>query len=97
MPFVPSLGFFHPFKSKNYAHHSRRLQSELSSFFDPPIPPPHTADFRFSSLVARSQTRQNLCFAAILAARHSKGHPAIPKTYYSIRLETIRIPPVQSI
>ncbi|GBN27728.1 hypothetical protein AVEN_62141-1 [Araneus ventricosus] len=46
---------------------------------------PHTADFRFCSLVARSQSRQNLCFPATLAARPSEGNPAIP-----IRLQTVR-------
>ncbi|GBM82711.1 hypothetical protein AVEN_107740-1 [Araneus ventricosus] len=45
---------------------------------------PHTADFRFYSLVARSKSRQNFCFPATLAARPSEGHPAIP-----IRLQTI--------
>ncbi|GBO26529.1 hypothetical protein AVEN_66945-1, partial [Araneus ventricosus] len=37
------------------------------------------------SLVVRSQSRQNLCVPATLAARPSKGHPDIP-----IRLQTIR-------
>ncbi|GBM27361.1 hypothetical protein AVEN_120949-1 [Araneus ventricosus] len=72
MPFVPSLFFSYPFKSKNYAGHSWRFQRALSLLFGPPIPHPHTADFRISIIVARSQSRQNLCLAATLAARPSK-------------------------
>ncbi|GBN66806.1 hypothetical protein AVEN_220846-1 [Araneus ventricosus] len=83
MPFVLRSVFLHPLKPKYKARHSRRLRSAIPPLFDPP--PPHTEDFRFSSLIAGSQSRQNYCFHDSLAARSSKDHPPIP-----IRLQTSR-------
>ncbi|GBM11359.1 hypothetical protein AVEN_33269-1 [Araneus ventricosus] len=70
------------------------LRPPSSSSSPPSLPPfhcsfpssfpllPHMEDFLFSSLVSKSQSRQNLSFPATLAARPSSNHP--------IRSQTIR-------
>ncbi|GBN14895.1 hypothetical protein AVEN_29940-1 [Araneus ventricosus] len=85
MPLVPSLVFLPPIRVEKLGTSFTEAPKCITVALRSPTPPPHTADFRISSLAARSQSRQNLCSPAILAARPTKGQPAIP-----IRLQTIR-------
>ncbi|GBM17980.1 hypothetical protein AVEN_238382-1 [Araneus ventricosus] len=82
----PKSGLFPTHSSRKIAHVIRggsKVRYRRSSI--PLFLLLHMMDFLFSSLFARSQSRQNLCFAATLAATPPKGHPAIP-----IGLQTIR-------
>ncbi|GBO28801.1 hypothetical protein AVEN_59578-1 [Araneus ventricosus] len=85
MPFVPRQ-FFPTHSSRKIRHviyrgpkvRYRRSSIPYSYF-------PHTADFRFFSLVAGSQSRQNLCFPVTLAAKSLKRYLAIPILFQTIR------------
>ncbi|GBM07251.1 hypothetical protein AVEN_25503-1 [Araneus ventricosus] len=69
---VPKFVLRQGSKSQNSSlPHSSSLTREISSFI--------------SSLDARSQSRQNYCFPASLAARSSKDHPTIPISLQIIR------------
>ncbi|GBO28980.1 hypothetical protein AVEN_226381-1 [Araneus ventricosus] len=70
--------FFPPIQVERLRTSFTDAPKSATAALRPPTPPLPHGRFNFSSLVAWSQSRQNLCSLATLAARPSIGNPAIP-------------------